>query len=480
MKKKILDNIFIYYIFIFIFLFVFFAYIHPVITFDTDDWLYNGTYRPPVPTLGIWNPTKIFPEYLQPATALFAAYILFPIINDYYLSLTIANAFIIAFFITAYFHSIHLLLSYKKRVSNKCCFFIVLFFICIHFLVLLTQKQNNDYLFYSRDITCYYHYTISNLFCALLVLWLMRNDINTINNNFKWGILFLYTYLVICSNLYSSVLLIAYAGAILTKDLITDNNNLTNYIKKHYYYLFIILFWLFIQLIEVNGERANSYGYLQASFYESLKETIIRFIGIQYNRRFLQICFIIIIASLLNIFISKKDIKYYINEYSTIIIAFVFTLSYLILLSTKVKPEYIQKGDVIFPLIFYFLLIIILFFADLCKKIRLIRIFLPFIAFIAFFEIQSVDKIFKDVQYWNGTTLLEAKNFNSYILKMIQEADVKGVKEITIKVPWYNDYINWPLDYQHSEYMGKTLYKHNQISYPIKVYFEVIKDNYSE
>lgn len=482
MKKYILENKYIHYILIFIVFFVFFAYIHPLIPFDTDDWLYNGTYRPPFPKLGLWNPTKVLPEFLEPTIAFGASYFIYPLLGDYFLSLTIANAFIIALLITIYFFSIHLLLKQKYNLSEGCALCSTILFIIIHFSVLCVHSTNNDYIFYSRDVTCYYHYTISNLFCAILVLWLIRNDIHKIKNSLIWGLLILSTYLALCSNLYSSVILVSYVGAKLVLDLVNNIKriNILTYIQSNIYYLSIIIFWLIIQMIEVNGERANSYGYLQASFIASLKDTIIRLIGIQYNHLFIQISFSIIFCAGLIFFFLGQNWKKLFNSYARLVLAFFLSVVYLVLLSSKVKPEYIQKGDVVFSLLFFFFVLTACCLGYVCSKCKYIKPFLPLLLLVLFFDIQKTNNVYRDIQYWNGTNLYDIKNINSYVLNTIQEADRKGMESVTIKVPWYNDYINWPFDYQHSLYVGKTLYKHNQIHHPIKTYFEIVKEGDSE
>jgi len=485
MKKLLVETTFPYYIILFVVFFVFFSYIHPLLPFDTDDWWYNGISRPPYPKLGLWNPTKVLPEILQPFMCMIAAYVIYPITGDYFQSLTLSNAFIVALFITIYFYSVHKILKKQFNVSNVLGFCIIIFYALLHFLILRIYKTNNDYLFYSRDVTCYYHYSIPNLFCCSLVLWLMRKNLDSIKSLWQWGILILVTYLAICSNLYSSVILIAYSGSILLIDLFAENKQqkiwCIKYIKSHYYYLSIIVFWLIIQIIEVNGERANSYGYLHLSFIESLRETIIRFIGIQYNPRFTRLTIFIIVVSLLTqlIYHGKKE-KNLIKNYCIQIISLILSISYLILLSTKVKPEYIQKGDVIFPMLFFFFLFFINCFAYLCTKLKYIKTIIPLMCFIIFYDIHSVQNVFKDVQYWNGTTLQEARIFNKYIIDKVCQADATECDTLTIKVPWYNDYINWPLDYEHSHYVGITLYKHNIIKRPITTYFEVVKDDYTK
>ena len=74
MKDKTLNHLFFFIGFLA--LVFYYGLIHPLVPFDTDDWMNMTISRPLYPSLHCWNPTKVFPERLEPAVAMIAAFAL--------------------------------------------------------------------------------------------------------------------------------------------------------------------------------------------------------------------------------------------------------------------------------------------------------------------------------------------------------------------------------------------------------------------
>ena len=103
---------------IFIFSFYFFTSIHPLYIFDTDDWINMATWRTLYPSTVNYNPSKIIPEVLFPLVSLFSIKILYPIIDDYVITLNIGIAFFYSVIITFYFATVYQSLK-QLRKSRK-------------------------------------------------------------------------------------------------------------------------------------------------------------------------------------------------------------------------------------------------------------------------------------------------------------------------------------------------------------------------
>ena len=102
MKKSIgneMGKVTIVNIILFLFLFVFFTRICPIILYDKDDWIYIGQMRIPFPQWNGWNPVKVLPEILMPICGYISAYFIYPIIGNYFFSITITSAIILSIFI---------------------------------------------------------------------------------------------------------------------------------------------------------------------------------------------------------------------------------------------------------------------------------------------------------------------------------------------------------------------------------------------
>ena len=137
MTNKALNRLLLFLSFLF---FVFyFGLIHPLVPFDTDDWMNMSIVRPLYPSLNWWNPTKVFPERLEPAVAMFAVRFITPIIGDYINALILANAIVVSFFITCYLYFVQKLLNDKFQLSPLSNFCIIVLFVLLHFLILKTK-----------------------------------------------------------------------------------------------------------------------------------------------------------------------------------------------------------------------------------------------------------------------------------------------------------------------------------------------------
>ena len=456
MKARIYLPNWIFYTAIFVFFVIFFFEVHPIAPYDTDDWLFMGIERPSYPSLYCWNPSKVLPERLEPFVSTIGGYLIVPLFGDYIRGIILTNAIVVSLFIIVYLLLLHKYLETKFSLGRLTNLAIVLVFTVLHFLILRTVEENNDYLWYTHDAACYYHYVIPSLLNASLVLWLMQRDFRIEKCGRVIALLIALFYLALCSNLYSSVILIAYLGSILVLDLIlpkpqihktTESNKgwFKIYINRNIRYLVIIFFWGVIQWFEANGTRANGFGYLHEPMVYCLKVTIYNFITLSYNHWFL----------LISLFAG-------------------LSIAYLILLSSRVDPTYIQRSDVIFAYAFFFLLLVAHALAYLCKLHRFAVFAMPLLFVVLLFLTNTRGKTFKDVIEEYKPELETCLAIDYDIVQQILDADAARLDSVSIDVPTYSKHsYNWPVmvtDYA-SQYYGHALYLHNQTKREIKTRF---------
>lgn len=239
-----------YYAIVFVFFVFFFTRIHPIAPFDSDDWSNMILERPSFPSLDCWNPTKVFPERFEPFVSTIAGYLIVPLVGDYIGGLILANSIVVAFFIIIYLLFVHRYIITRFQLNPLICLALITIFILLHFLILRTAEECNEYLLYSNDSNCYYHYIMPNLLCASLVIWLMHHDIRIESHGRTIATLLVFIYLALCSNLYSVTILISYIGSVLLIDLKTFSPSrswLTSYIKRNAPFLIVIVLWVIIQ-----------------------------------------------------------------------------------------------------------------------------------------------------------------------------------------------------------------------------------------
>jgi hypothetical protein len=476
MKDKTLNHLFFFIGFLA--LVFYYGLIHPLVPFDTDDWMNMTISRPLYPSLHCWNPTKVFPERLEPAVAMIAARFIAPVIGDYVNALILANAVVLSFFITIYLFLVQRLLTDRFHLSLPSSFCFIVFFAILHFLALKTKVKDNDYLWYAEDCNCYYHYIISNLLNASLVLWLMRHDAPLKIKGWRFIVLVIATYFALCSNLYSTIILISYAGASLLFDLIVckkkEDRWLVTYVHQHAYFLIVLLLWLVVQLIEVNGNRANAYGHVNDSLIEYLLLTIRCLFKVRFNIGVIAFLMLALLGAKILYTLSGHHRILHIGKRPTVILlAAILSLTYLILLSAKVKPENILKGQIIFSWVFYILLLSIFGLSYLGSKIKSIRWLVPFAIILVAYNNRDVRTEFLGVQCLWGTNEYECIYTNRDIINQVRYAEALGQNSVVIYVPKFDLKDNWPLAFDCGFAVGKTLRKHNVVRRHLKTSFEL-------
>ena len=463
MNDKTLNRLF--FIAGFLTLVIYYGLIHPLVPFDTDDWLNLTISRPFYPSLHCWNPTKVFPERLEPAVAFIAARYVSSLTGDYVNALIMVNAIVVSFFITLYLYLVQRLLTHRFHLSKSTSFCIVIVFTLLHFLILKTGNAGNDYLWYAEDSNCYYHYIVSNLLNACLVLWLMTNDTRTLMKGWRTAILLLISYFALCSNLYSTVILIAYVGAILLYDLIASPKDkpqwLILYIRQHLYFLMLIVLWLGVQLIEINGIRANTYGHVDDSLSEYILLTVQSLLAVRFNVGTVILLSLVILTAKAYDTISGGHTTFHIGKRQVLLLlSATLSLLYLILLSSKVKPENVQKGQVIFSWTFYLLLLAIICLGYLCSKTKILRCLLPLAILLLVFNIRNIRTEYLGVQCLWGTNEYECIATDRDIINQVRYAEALGMDTVAISVPKFDLKDNWPLAFDCGFAVGNTLRKH--------------------
>ena len=471
MKVKQFPSNWLFYIILYIFFVYFFSSVHPIVPFDSDDWLNSILERPSYPSLDYWNPTKVFPERFEPFVSTLAGYLIVPIVGDYISGLIFGNAIVVTLFILFYLFSVQKYIESRFYLSRLTTHTLIIIFVLFHFIILRSSAQCNEHLWYSNDSNCYYHYIIPHMLCACLVLWLMQHNIRNVRCGRTIATLLVMTYLALCSNLYSVVILIAYIGAVLLLDLKTTK--LTSYIRRNSPYLIVIILWGIIQLMESSGKRANTYGFLHKPLIHSLAVTIYHFLTIRYNLWFLFVAFLTLVGVKWHEYKRHRSLLYIDIHGKIFILAFCLSATYLILLSSRVNPGYIQRGDVIFEFAFFFFLLLIIAIAYLFKHFKHFWLAAPLLLIFMLFQINTSGRTFKDVCEQYPPNLQGSILFDKEVVRQTLDAEAAGQDSVVINVPKYKDSENWPIATigNKSEYYGIAFYKHNLTKRIIKTIF---------
>lgn len=467
---------------VFLYFMVFFTQIHPLIVLDGDDWNYISYARNAVPMGNPWNPTRILPEILMPTCGFIAAHIVTPVIGDYVFSITVVCAFAVSLFIALYLHFFAKAIEKIFSLSGAQTIAITALFLLAHFWAFCRLRtENNIYMFLAADMTCYFYYTIPTLLNAICV-FLFEKD------RFFWkkagkmgkGLLLLMLYLTICSNMFSSIVLIAYAGAVLLLDCILPSlrEKSIKILKKKLWennvFLGIIAAWILAVMLEFVGGRAQTSGIdwtteRLKSAWRTFQNTLTR-MNIIFVAFFVTVVFLSFVLLAVSRMRSLDDKVFCKKALLYALCAGVTLLHQILLCAVGNMTWYMSRADVLFALFFYVFLLLIACGTYIVKKIPMFEILLPLIICIVLFNCNTNGKTFRDSRYSSQFDNKMAYAISTNLYNWIVEAYENGEEEITIYIPEDGSIVDYI-----GNTVSRTLYEHGQIEYPVTV--NTVPDN---
>lgn len=501
---------------VFICMFVFFFCCHPIVVLDADDWQYLSYVRPAVPYTGFWNPSRILPEILMPfcGTVALAIFRIFPI--GYIEAQTVVFGFTLAVFITAYVYAFVRLIETKFCFSRQLSFLFGGLFLSFHFLVFRTESTGNLYMFSSYDACCYFYYTIPAILnCTLVMYFSYTSALNTFFTSedlVKKGVLVLILYLAIFSNLFNSIILIAYLGCDFLMDLVfivKNKKKFSSLLKADLFQLIIIFVWLAAVFLESRGGRGFGY-WPRKEYFNNIRATAALFPEIfkSFNFLFVMICVLSIAAAIITYLYGRKHMfpespveaenvpvsedtnsigfansnvpvdlsdsclfEYFDLHLSSAAVIVLF----LILLCARVENTYFTRPQVMFGYIFSLFTIIISCIAYVIKKHRKLIVFLPLMLFIVLSIINTQDITFAPSNTMELSEKVCISVADDLISQMIA-ADKDGTDRLALQVMNTGIDNNWPHTPHIAYGLKQTLLKHGIIQRNFEIVPEMNKD----
>lgn len=464
---------------VFLYFMVFFTQIHPLIVLDGDDWTYISFARNAVPMGSGWNPTRILPEILMPVCGFIAAYIVTPIIGNYIFSITVVCAAAVSLCIVFYLYFFARMIKKAFVLSQYQVVSITILFLLAHFWAFCRVKtENNIYMFHAADLTCYFYYTIPTMMNAIFVFLFETEEFfwKKMDNRGK-GLLLLALYLTICSNMFSSIVLVVYAGAILLMDCILpalhEKNVRGGKLWEYGAFFGLIVAWLLSILIERMGERARSsavgldremIGRAWQAFKNALSQLNLIFVI------FFAVVVLVTVALLAVSRLRLPEDKAVCRKIFLYTLCAGVTLLYLVLLcAVGNMTGYMARADVLFAFFFYVFLILVVCGIYIVKRVTSFEVLLPIMICVILFNCNTNGKTFQDSRCRSDLFgSKEAYTISTNIYEWVVAGAQNGEDEITIYVPEIGGN-NWPLSTYIGDRLSKTLYEHGQIDYPITV-----------
>ncbi len=456
---------------VFLFFCVFFIQIHPIIPHDTDDWNYLSQWRLAVPSLDYWNPTRVMPETLMPFFSGIAAFLVYPLSGDYLTSMIVTHGIVVSLFATLYIRSFLHVVHRRLQVDELGSIALATLFLIFHFLIFRSEDSGNQHLFYSHDLTCYYNYTIPNLLCATVVMYLIekdwvRNPVSLSPQAIGWRALIFYYALF--SHLYGSCILGIFLGCNLLLGILRDYpimKDAGKLFKKYRWMIITICAWLTANLLEIIGSRAellaqqNENITWSDNFLNTLR-SLHEMTG-YLNRFFVFLALVFLVFGLFEFFVKKEHRFLHMNLW----LMFAILLAYVVLLTSNVKPYFMLLSDVVFSISFPLLLLTMLGAVYLYKHSKLFVCLFPIVLIIVFSGINTAAQTFRTVTCSPNLDEAKIMSINKELLSQMVKADECLLDSVVVIVPDMSTQLNWPYSDGSYLFMSRTLYKHGVIKH---------------
>ena len=475
--KREKNNILVANIIITLILILFFTKTCPLVPYDADDWIHLGQMRIPLPIWKGWNPAKVLPEVLMPMCGYIGAYVIYPFVGDYVLSITIAAALILTFAIVML--CLCVMWFVRRRfdfsVNMSLAFEILFLILCF---AIFRNRGTSRYLFYADNMNCVFNYTVPGIINAISVLFMMSyanfkeayKNFNTVEKS----LFILLIYFSLFSNIFQSGTIAIYVGLMLFNELIrilrVKKFVLKEYIEQNKIYLSILIAWICALVFEMSGGRASAVSNDNGLDFITPIRQMYAMVQALADPFFL--VFIVVVIWIIGSSIIKRNTEGYM--YVTVFMNVGVLGVYLYLLSVIIP--YFSRIEASWNLWFYLIIIVIIGVAELVFAFPQIKILFIPITFVVLVAAFYPDGRFQ-MSTLGNTDYTTCVNTGNYVISQIVEADYNGEKSITIEVAEYPDknYV-WAFNEIFGESVANTLYNHNIIKNKIEVVTEVVPE----
>lgn len=424
---------------IFTLMLYFFSAWCPLSLYDADDWKYIGYSRIPLPIWGGWNPARVLPETLMPLAGKISAVLIYPIIGDYVMAVTITSAFICALLITIMCGMVYLLFHYRLKESTiQAVALEGLFLICC--FMIFRNRGGSCYLFNASSLCCTYFYTIPGILNGIVILYMMRyKDFEKSFCTFGIGrkvIYFTLVYFSIFSNLFHSGMLALYAGINIILEVIgvcrnvEEKFDIVRLVKKRIISITIVSMWLIAVAFELSGGRAAAVGSGQEiSVVIAIRQLVALILAM--NKMYM-ILLILAVGYLIFVgYTFLKQRKRTNEEIVAVILLLnvVFLTIYELALNAKIK--YMSRIEASWGVWFYCILVVVFVISRL-KKEKWLPVVMGIMLIIA---------LYPDAKFMpsniNQVSYNVCINTDNQAVVPILNAQVQKRESITIEIPDY-------------------------------------------
>lgn len=478
---------------IFCCLYTFFRYVHPIVPWDGDDWDTVGLKCNPcvIPNTLFWESERMTCSFLGALAGHIAAFVVYPVVDDYVLSLIIVTAFLLSIVICASLIYVYIFM-YKYVQSKLKAMLLLLFYIASAFLI-FKSSDNCSYLYWHYNYCSVYFYCIPSYLAATLSLYFISKEIwdSKFEYNIKTACIISAVYFLIFSFLPAAVLLMIVSFVIIISKVVCMYKNgkkkglkLLRSLMAELYVHFIVIFLFFIKLFfEIKKVFGTRYFEAPADSWASIKNSFGFLVSTfsTMNDFFVSVAFVLIVCFILCLFFNnnlsnkKTTIKLVCILATVLILCFLFFV-----LFGAVSIGHLSGYDNVIRLdtlyVFYNMLIILLTFLFACILVnnKYSIVFSLLIVIMMFSIIICPKNSYSDSIYMD-TTPKQKYEIMTAIIDEVQKKDKFGESDLIVHMPRYSHYAGAGLGYALE--ISNIINKHVNITF---VYEDDIQSIYFE
>ncbi|MBD2795662.1 hypothetical protein ID856_03820 [Xenorhabdus sp. 18] len=392
-----------------------------------------------------------------------SSYLIMPFGFGFLEAISHTTAILISSLVSLFLLQLFLLMRNKLKIGTYNSLLVVSIYYLFIFGSLRSSNDNqNFYLLWEINITCFYHYIVPALINSSLVLYLMRNEGYLTYDDLKKrgpiyvGWLILASYFCIFSSMFANIFLAVYCGVSILTGFIKNSYSPIKTLKENPLHPFILFLWLVSAFYEINGGRAQSIGSSELDINGAFNF----FISLIEKSQPLFVVFILTFLFLGALFFYKENkVKENNNFKYTFLICMVscaITFVALILICARAGGYYTTRPVVMWGVFMYIIISALISMGYLLKNYKKINYAMPIIILLLVSKTISTNASLKesnnlDLKY--NVALAISQN----IIDQVVYADKNNIRKINLIVPKGDNNDNWPFPIYEGPSINRVL-----------------------
>lgn len=451
--------------------YIFFRYVHPVVPWDGDDWTTLGSKvvraKTPYPVIGNFESERMFCSLIGTFCGYLAAFVIYPILGDYVLSIVAVNAFVLALTITISLIGVYYLIN-RVTKGNLGVILLGLGLYLLFAFVFLKTREGSAYLYWQYNLCTIYYYSVPSYLAGTLGIYII---IREVYRNEPWGLnlktgLLVSAWYVLNFSFLPAALLLAAISVMLLLIRFIEERDLKSLFKKDWFYWMVLVGSAAKVFFEMKKNFGNGYLKMEGNLLQKIKNSFLCLMTIfsEMNPLFcLVAAFFVLVAIWIRIKRGTEN-KEFDKIFVVLIGAFVLIFIFFVLfgaISLGHLYREIPRLDTLY--VFYFLMILIatLSAVYVLNSSKRIIAAVPMLMVFMLFAAVSPRNSYSD-SYYTDSTPAQRIEIMQKVVKEAQRRDVSGESGFVVHMPKLGHY---------SSGLPETMVYHNITSRKIPITF---------